>query len=142
MYFGNGDAVPITSSFGMSFELKLFQPAVIEGGVSFYDYDYSIFVNAGYSFELVQARSRQGGGVEVRLATLLGYKWMHVDQLAGVDEFHGITVNANLELNIWFNRRIGLQFQLGGGFGIWVAASNTSVPPLFPELRIAIGILF
>lgn len=141
MYIGDGsDDEP--HSFGLSFGLKVLQPIELEVGVSFFPGSYSMFANTGFSWALIHRRNHRGAGVEARIAALAGYRYLHIDDFQGRDDFHGIAALGAIEFNLWFSQRFGLQLQLAGGLGFWVARSDLAMPIAYPEFRTALGILF
>lgn len=142
MYFGNGDALPVTDSFGISAGLKVIQPFELEVGVSFFDFTFSTFANAGYSWEVFHARGRSGAGLEMRVAALGGYRYMRIDDHLGVDEAHAVTASGAVEFNLWLAPRFGLQLQFAGGVGVWVSRTDLSMPIVYPEFRTAFGFVF
>lgn len=142
MYFGNGDFVPVTNSFGISATLKVLQPFEIEVGASFVDISQSAFANVGYSWELFHARRQSGVGFEMRIAALTGYRYMRIDDDLGVDSFHAVTVSTSLEFNLWLSQHFGFQLQFTGGLGVVTHRTDVRLPIVYPEFRTAFGVIF
>jgi len=142
VFFGNGEALPVTQSFGVVAGLKFLQPLELEVGASFFDFSYSVFTNAGASWAIGKWRNIRGAGLELRGGVLAGYRFLRKDDEFGVDDFHGVTTSAAIEFNIWLSRRFGIHFHFAGGLGFWVARTDKSMPVAFPEFRSAVGIIF
>ena len=142
LFFENGDETPLAQSFGVSFGLKYLQPFELEVGFSAFDLSYSAFANTGISWNIYSIRNHKGQGIDVRMAGLIGYRFLRINDAYGIDDFHAATTTFSIETNFWLAPHFGLHFQLAGGVGFWFQSTDPHVPPLFPEFRAAFGVSF
>ncbi len=116
--------------------------AAVEGGVGTLGLALTAHLRAGVALPLVDARDDEGAGPSVFLTPLLGYRYMESVPFDIAHQFHGINGVLALDGAWWLARHFGVGLQLAGGAAVWLAKTNPDAPPVVPDLRLSIGLMF
>jgi len=129
---------------GLSVALTALKPLELEAGVSTVILTFSTYVRGGVAFPLIDDREADGRGTTLFLPVLVGYR--HLDGYAllssGVSRYDGVNAVAGLEGTVWFAPHFGLELQLLLGGMYWIVGPTAGSGPLFPDVRLSIGLAF
>lgn len=132
----------IPDVLGVSATAYPWRTVAVEGGVGTLIFAMNAHVRAGPSFPLYNGRSAGGSGASLFLTPLVGYRYMETVPFDTTDRFHGINAVLAVDAAWWFARHFGLGLQLAGGGAFWVAGTSEGAPPVVPDVRLSLGVLF